>query len=423
MRRWLLLLAGVALFGGAPHAQTPQENPAGEITLADAVRVALLQSPELRAFAAGRRSAEARQLASTWRPNPAAGLLVEDLGASQRDGVQPQITLQVSHVLELGQKRAARLAVANQDRALADVDYEAARLLVLSRVGEEFRQVLADQAAAEHAARAVALAQEVHRAVQARVEAGVASPIEATRSELLVIAAERDDTAAGHALIASRTRLASLWGGADPRFERAAGDLTVMPEMPPLEALDAQAATAPSVLRWTVAVERRRAELAQVRASAVPDLTMHVGYRRHTTTGGQGVIVGGTIDLPLFGRPKDSQAAATADIARAEADADVVRREVRAALHSAAASLAAARASATALRDRAVPAARSVFEAVREGYSLGRFSLMDVLDAQRALAGTERDHLDALVAFHAAVAAIERLTGHPLPSPGARQVP
>lgn len=423
MRRWLLLLASVALLGAGPLAQAPLENPGGELTLENAVRLALMQSAELQAFDAGRRAAEARQLAAGWRPNPAAGLLAEDVGAGQRDGVQPQVTLQISHLIELGQKRAARMGVAGRDRALADIDYEAARLLVVSRIGEAFREVLADQAGAIHTARALGLAQEVHRTAQVRVEAGVASPIEVTRSELLVVAAERDDTAARYALVASRTRLSSLWGAADPRFARVVGDLTIMPDVPPLPALEAQATASPSALRWTIAVERRRAELAQARAAAVPDVTVHAGYRRHTTTGGQGVIVGGTIDLPLFGRTRDAQAAVVADIARAEADAEAARREVRLALHTAVAALAASREAALGLRDRAIPAARSVFEAVREGYSLGRFSLMDVLDAQRALAGTERDHLDALVAFHAAVAAIERLTGHPLPSPGARQVP
>ena len=66
------------------------------------------------------------------------------------------------------------------------------------------------------------------------------------------------------------------------------------------------------------------------------------------------------------------------------------------------------------LRTRVVPAARSVFEAVREGYQLGRFGLMDVLDAQRTLSEANGRALEALSRFHQAMTTVERLVGQPI---------
>ena len=55
-----------------------------------------------------------------------------------------------------------------------------------------------------------------------------------------------------------------------------------------------------------------------------------------------------------------------------------------------------------------------MFEAVQEGYQLGRFGLMDVLDAQRTLVAANGQYVQALSAYHHAVVAVERLVGQPL---------
>ncbi len=408
---------GVAAWAATPAAQTPAENPAGALTLEEAVRVTLVQSPDLAAFDWGRRAAEARQVLAGRRPNPTASMLAEDLGSSERAGLQPQVTLQLSHLVELGGKRAARLDVAARDQAIAALDYEAARLEVLSRVTTEFRTVLGQQEALVLAERARDLALEVARTVGERVRAGVVSPIEETRANLLVAAAERDLADSRHALDGARRRLALSWGAGEPRFERVAGDLAALPDVPALEALTEALDATPTAARWAAEVERRRALLAQSRALRTPDLTLSAGYRRFTTTGSDALIVGGTIDLPFWSRSREAVAAAEAEAARAAAEGDAARLALRAALATAYTDLRAARDAVTMLLTTTLPAARSVYDAVREGYQLGRFGLLDVLDAQRALAAAERDHLDALIASHAAAAAVERLTGRPLPMP------
>lgn len=417
MRRVLIVWLGVAACAATLAAQTPAENPAGALTLGEAVRVTLVQSPELAAFDWGRRAAEARQVLAGRRPTPSVSMLAEDLGSSEPAGLQPQVTLQLSHLVELGGKRAARLDVAARDQAIAVLDYEAARLAVLSRVTTEFRTVLGQQEALLLAERARGLALDVERTVRERVMAGVVSPIEETRAGLLVAAAERDLATTRHALDGARRRLALSWGAGEPRFERVVGDLAALPDIPSLDALTEALATTPTAARWAAEVERRQALLAQSRAQRRPDLTLTAGYRRFTTTGSNALVVGGTVDLPFWSRSREAVAAAEADAARATADGDAARLALQAALTTAYTDLCAARDAVTMLLTRTVPLARSVYDAVREGYQLGRFGLLDVLDAQRALAAAERDYLDALTASHAAAAAVERITGHALPMP------
>ncbi|WDT77799.1 MAG: TolC family protein (plasmid) [Candidatus Manganitrophus sp.] len=57
---------------------------------------------------------------------------------------------------------------------------------------------------------------------------------------------------------------------------------------------------------------------------------------------------------------------------------------------------------------------------MNEGYRLGKFGLLDVLDAQRTLFGSRAQHLRALADYHQAVAEVERLIGEPLDVTGGR---
>ena len=90
------------------------------------------------------------------------------------------------------------------------------------------------------------------------------------------------------------------------------------------------------------------------------------------------------------------------------------RARITISLSAAYRDLAVAHDEATALAGGVLPGARSAFAAIEEGYRLGRFGYLEVLDAQRTLVSAEVQHLRALASVQKAVAQVERLTGVPL---------
>jgi cobalt-zinc-cadmium efflux system outer membrane protein len=60
-----------------------------------------------------------------------------------------------------------------------------------------------------------------------------------------------------------------------------------------------------------------------------------------------------------------------------------------------------------------LPAARETLDAMSRGYALGKFSLLDVLDAQRTLFERQSQYVQALTDAHFAYADIGRLVGTP----------
>jgi cobalt-zinc-cadmium efflux system outer membrane protein len=59
----------------------------------------------------------------------------------------------------------------------------------------------------------------------------------------------------------------------------------------------------------------------------------------------------------------------------------------------------------------ALNTAYQALDAAREGYRLGKFGFLDVLDAQRTLFGAKNQYLMALANYHKSVADVERLVG------------
>lgn len=411
--------------GDSERRQTPTvENPTGPVSLRDAVALALLHNPGLAAFAWESRALEARILQAGRPPNPTLDVLLEDLGAARVPGdnrdqpVQPQTTLQLSQVIELGGKRTARQRLAALNRDLAGWDYETARINVLTEVSRAFTDVLAAQETVALTDETTRLVTQVQENVAARVAAGVVSPIEETRANVALAAVRAEAARARRTLDASRTRLALLWGSPTPAFTSVIGDLKAEP--PPLPAIGSLVAMldqSPELARWATEVSQREAALAIERSQRIVDVAVMAGYRRYTTVDSNAFVVGASVPLPLFNRNKGGIEEARLRLAKVHEERRAAEARVAAALAAAYAALATAHDEITILRTTVLPGAQQAFDAVSEGYRLGRFGFLDVLDAQRTLINAGSQYLRVLSDYHKAGANVERLIGAPLPAP------
>lgn len=401
-----------------PRFQPPMDS----VSLRDAVALALLHSPELAAFAWETRAREARILQAGLPQNPVVGVVAEDLGASKlatggagnEQIIQPQTTVQLSQVIELGGKRTARRNLAARARDLAAWDYEAARIDVLTQVTHAFIDVVMAQEMVTLTAQTTRLVEQVQQSVGARVVAGVVSPIEETRADVALATVRVESNRALRLLEAGRRRLASHWGVSEAGFPAAIGHLDVAPELPSLTQLKTRLADNPDLARWAVEILEREAALAAERSKRLPDVTLTGGYRRFTDLRSNAIVVGGSLPLPVFDRNSGGIREAKSRLAKAYEERRAAEARVSARLAEAYRALASAHDEVTALRTTVLPGSRQTFEAVTEGYRLGKFGYLDVLDAQRTMIAAGGQYLRALSEYQKAVADVERLIGAPL---------
>lgn len=398
-------------------------EPVDEITLGHAVALALLRSPDLAAFAWEKRSREARVLQARMHPNPELHGLVENLG-SNRESITggQQTTIELAQRIELGGKRSARTEVASIELDLAGWDYEMERIDLLRRVSRSFIEVLSGQKRTALAEEAVGLAEQSAGVVLERVKAGKAAPIEETKADVAVATARIGLHQTRRQLEASRRTLSATWGTTSPRFKRVLGDLDSIVPIPALEHLTELLTHHPELALWATKVSLRRATVDLEKAGRVPDLNVTGGYRSYSLgEGADTFLVGVSIPLPLFNRNKGRIQAAQHQEARAEEHRRSAELRLGTALATSYEALSSAYSEVTALRDTVLPGAQDVFEVVTEGYRLGRFDLLDVLDSQRTLFDVRHQYLRAAVDYHKAVVDVEHLIGTRLDSAGTEQ--
>lgn len=411
---------GLPTRGGTSESAAPRSEPTGVLSLPQAAALALARNPELAAFSVEIRARDAGVLHARALPNPTLDGLVEKVGGSGpvRGFRQTESTVLLAQPIELGGKRAARTRVAALGRELARWDYEAKRSEVLGRVAQAFAEMLAAQERTTLTRDIVRLAEQVTNTVAERVSAGKVPPIEDTRAQAALAATRLElDRAVGE-LEGARYRLAATWGGDRPGFDSVEGTLDRILPLPPSERLRGQLDRNPELARWDTEVELRRAVVTREEANAVPDVKIGAGPRWFSESQDVAFVFGVSVPLPLFYRNEGAIQEARHRLAKAEHERNAARLRLTAALAEAYKDLSIASSEVGTLKTAILPAAESVFETISEGYRLGKFGLLDVLEAQRTFFEARRRLLGALGGYQKALADVERLIHGPFSEAG-----
>lgn len=399
----------------APAAEAPE--PAGALSLDDALAAALLRNPELQAFSWETRAAEARALQAGKIRNPDLEFRLDHLydnsGPNAEDPSRKRVFL--SQDLELG-KRGRRVDLANAEKRIADLDYEAKRGEVEAAVKNRFFAVLGAERRVASWSGFASFVEEMRTRVSGLVETGSLRSIEVPRVERRLGLAKVELETAKSELAAARLRLAATWGSGSPKFSSTVGDLESLKPVPSLDAVQGLARGGPAAARAESEKARGEAALALAKSGRVPDIKPGIGVRWDTDFGTPEYLFDFRISLPVFDRKQGDIAEAEAGLARVDAErraADAAAAETIALYYY---PLVASDAKASTLRTDVLPAARSTFEAYRQGIDKRIDDPGDVIDARRDLVSAEIQYTDALVACHQARAALEGAVGASLDS-------
>lgn len=392
--------AGAVLIGSSALAQS-----ASPIDLSGALAQVRGQTPIGAAAEAGVSAAHGRVRQAGALPNPEASVQAEGFsGTGPYRGLnQAETTFALSQRLELGGKRQARVGAARAELTVAELRLALQRADLELAARERFAEAYAAKDKVSLAQAAVDRAQDLSRVANIMVEAGREPPLRASRARAALSEAEAALIAARTDYESTKRALAAVWGATSPpsdvvgpwELPSAPGDLA--PD--PTQSLDLKLAEAES--------GAARAVVRRERSLATPDVAVQAGLKRYDT-GDRALVAGISAPLPLFDRNRGAVAAAHADALAAENRqrqelAEAVRRA-----RDASAALTASGARLAALQSTAVPQAQEALRLARLGYEAGKFSLLDVLDAEAAFADAQASLVEARLAHAKAAAALAR---------------
>ena len=390
------LLAGALLAASGAASAAP-------VTLAEALSQGE-QSPRIAQASAQARAAEARARQAGVSPNPEIGLEIENFAGTgaYRNVRRAETTLEVSQRFELGGKRGARVAVARAERDFALLAFKRAEVDLSRDIRAAHAELRAAEDLAVLARDNVGQARELARTAALLVDAGRDPPLRKLRADALLAEAWAQEARSFGELLAARRLLADLIGSSDPELSA-----TVVSDAPPQTSLDPEFVS----LDEQLAAAERDAARARIRvatASAVPDVTASGGVRRINDDRETAFVAGISIPIPIRDRNRGGIAAAEADSLAAEASLAQARLQARRSRHDARMLLGAADERVAVLSGPLLAQAEEAVRLAHLGYAAGKFSLIELLDAQAALTSARTALIEARLDRARALAALIR---------------
>lgn len=391
---------------------------ADALTLPDALQRAESRHPLFQSYRAQLAAADARRLQADLRPAPELNLEVEDvLGSGALSGVDSaQTTVSFSQLIERGGLRDRRIESAQADREAQITLGQIARLDLRAEVARRFVHVLSDQALLATTREATVLARSTLQEVERRVQAARVPLAERSRAQVALARAELEEEHAEHELLSSRRHLAAATGSMEADFGEAAGDLLSLPEVAPFEVLLTQMQAAPDVLRFANEERMRASELRLAQARRTPGLRAGAGLRRLEASDDLGLVFSASIPLFANSRETGHIAEAEARLAQLGADREQAWLKAQAQLFEIYQELNHAGVEFRTQRDRVVPTLEEALKQTQLAYDRGRYSLLELRDAQSEWTLQRRRLIEAATEYHGHLIEIQRLTGAPAPS-------
>lgn len=389
------------------HSQT--------LSLQTALQRALAANPRLTAAERDVGIASGQRIQAGALINPEVSFELDNsLGSGAYRGTRSaESTLQISQLFELFGKRAARIAVGQAGVETAEIQRKAVRLEVLSETAVAFLSVLGAQRRIQILDEQVAQIDKITPLLQRRVEAGASSLAETGRAEVASSFVKADRERVRSLLASARRELAVLMGDITPKFSSVAGRLDVHGRPTSFNSVVSAIDANPQLIRWTAVYAQRNAELLQARLRPYPDLRVGAGWRHYNETADNAVRLSISAAIPVFDQNQGNILSAQEALAKTRAEREANRNALIIIAGRAYDSLQGALRELAALREIAIPKSKQAADAILEGYGQGRFSLLEVLDAQSSVAQARLREQEAQQNFHIAVATIEGLVGNP----------
>lgn len=409
MRLWISFILLVT----SPQVLVAERSVAEPLTLEQAVINVLERNPMLLASDTEAQAVAARIRAATRAPLTHISLDLENLAGSgdYKDSDKLESTLSLSKVFELGDKARLRGDVAQNEARLLRNELDAKRLDLLTETTNRFIHVVTDQHRLAIAQDSLELAEQTFKIVKQRVEVGRTADADLRRAENLRVRKQLELEHAKHELASSRLKLVTLWGQTQTSFSMARANLFAIEPAAPFDQLAILLEQNPDLIRFTS--ERRLAQtrIRLAQAKAAMDLELKAGVRHFHATDDHALTL--SVNIPWGA---STQAAPYIEEATFMSKRNPYLQEQRrlslyAALFEVHQEAQHAIEAVTSLRRVIIPNAESALKQYEKGYALGRYSFLELTEAQNGLLAARLEAVMAAAQCHSLRAEIDRLTG------------
>lgn len=404
-----VLFAINVIFSGSSICQ--EQELQNTLTLKDCLQLAIQSNPALKPFSTEIRAQDGLLEQSKLKKNPQLSIEAENLLGSDEyrffKGVET--TVSVSQIIETANKRDKRIHTAELEKEKANLDYENTRLDILYATADAFIDVLSVQERILLEKEFQRISQEVFEISKVNVEAGLVSPIEMNRAKVVTDSLRIELNRTLREQETAKLALAAEWGSAKSNFSGLTGNLMDIPPLPDMERISKQLEDNLEIRLSGHDVRIKQSLLAVEKANAVPDIEAGAGVRYLAEAEDAAFVVSLSIPLPTANRNQGAIRAAGEWVKKAEETKITKEQSLRLSLQQLFLTLQQLHEEIQQTQKTILPEVQQSFASIQEGYRLGKFSYVSVLDAQRDFFDRKKDLLTAVQEYHKTFNRLQRL--------------
>ncbi len=325
---------------------------------------------------------------------------------------QQQALVAVKQPLPIAGGRTKLRQAAQQEVQYQKRMREVTRLDVQTQVKKAFLEVLFKQQTLLTLQEMAQRLQQIVTITKARFDGGDIAESELLRAEANHSRFLLDVTAAQENLETARIALAQATGRPDLSVGECQGSLEIPPPQIDWSGIEGQIAANPRTAALETRKEKAELDLRVEKAKRFPSPVFGVGYRHYQQTGQDTFDVSLGIDLPLFDRRQGDVAAAQANVREIEALNQLESNSLRAAALTIKKRHEYLVRELDEFKGAILPKMTECLSVSQNAFDAGGNSMIEVLDAYRALAETRLSYLKTNRDYAELLIDLDALTNH-----------
>jgi outer membrane protein, heavy metal efflux system len=401
---------------GAPTSTAGVPGP--RISLEDAIRLALTNSPSIRAIRTQIAQNRAQEITAGFRPNPVLSWDAQfiplfspgQFSTDTLNNVQ-QFDVGVSYLFERGGKRGARYRAASNQTSVTRAQVRDAERALTFNVAQQFIDALLAQSTLQFAQQDLSSFQNTVRISEERYRVGDISEGDLLKIKLQTLQFQTDVAAARVALVQAFAALRQLIGyQALPANFQLFGDLVYEPFTSTLDRLNATAMRErPDLVAARGGITSAQSQVSLAKANAKQDLGAGIDFSHVSGVSGTSLFF--NIPLAIFNRNQGEIARTRSALEQSQfletAAEEGALTDVRAAYESATTNEEVVKLYLSGYLKQAQDS-RGI---TNYAYNRGGVSLLDLLDAERSYRSTELAYRQTLANYMISLEQVKQAIG------------
>lgn len=396
---------------------------AAELSIEQAIKRTLTLSPLLQQYPVQQRLDDATRIQASVTANPELNMSLENaLGSGDNRGItSAELTISLSQLIELGDKRDARLAVSEWRSQLSQQQYEIDKADTAASTLRAYLHLLYLQALQALAADNQHAERQALSIARQRATAGTVSDADISRLEYRLLQSQSNTRLLQAEQVLARQRLAANWAGTVD-FDRVSGTLSSQPGLPALHQLQTQLQRAPQLQWWLTQQRLQQSQLQLAIAMGKSDITLGGGVRRSEASNDTSLVLQFSMPLSINNTNQGNILAARAQAEKTALQQQQQHQLLQLQVQQLYQQLAMLQQQVDDYKQAIIPAAEKVLGDMLQGYQRGLFDMTDLLAAQKDILSCRRTVIDLTYRLNLQLTELERLTGLSLVAVGPQRV-